>query len=80
MKDFEVIRLQPGQSVQAEASAGQLKPVRLWIFPHGATDNTPSYAWELVDIFGHTYFAQITDNMLKDAIIAAGELRVLSQQ
>lgn len=81
-KPFEAIKLQPGQSLAIDPRqfGGELKPIRLWVLPHGTVKNKPSFAFELVDIFGNTFIAQISDEMLRDGIIAAGEMEILSHQ
>ncbi len=82
LSDFEVIRMQPGQGLRVGPDfGGQLKPVRLWVMPHGAVDNKPSYVWEMVDPVSElVFYCQITDKMLADGICAAGAMKVLSEQ
>ena len=81
MKAFEVIRLQPGQSVGAPGATfgGELRPIRLWVLPHGSIKNKPSFIWEMVDIFGNTYIAQISEEMLSTGLIEADEMKLLSE-
>lgn len=82
MKDFEVIRLPAGQGVQVPENEfyGHLKPVRLWILPHGSVENKSAYMWELSDGQGGTYIASITHKMLVEGLKTANEMDLVSHQ
>jgi hypothetical protein len=53
----------------------ELRPVRLLVFPNGAKDESPSYAWLMIDENGTSFIAQITDNMLREGLEKVGYLR-----
>jgi hypothetical protein len=71
-KDFEVVLMPPGQPVQLEAKNGndilEIKPVKAYCLPNGATDNKPSYLFVMIDAYGETYVTQITDAMLREGL------------
>lgn len=69
MKDFEILKLMPGESVCADSSSfrGQIKPVKLFILPTGSVSNKPSYTLMMTDLYGGHWFAQITHQMILDA-------------
>lgn len=69
MKDFEILRLMPGESVMADAHnfMGQIKPVKLFILPHGSVSNKPSYCLLMHDANGGHWVAQISHQMILDA-------------
>lgn len=72
---FEVIRMLPGEQLDGDGHVGQMMPIRLFVLPNGAIDETPSYAWQIEDAFGGLWIVQITDNMLIEGLRVAGELR-----
>lgn len=75
--DFEVVTLKKDEFLTGPAdTSAQLRPTKLYVFPEGATDNTPSFAFVLED--GHPttkYVAQISHNMLSEALIRAARIR-----
>lgn len=68
-KDFEILRLMPGESLAADPHkfAGQIKPVKLFILPEGSVANKPSYCLMMLDLHGGHWFAQISHQMIVDA-------------
>lgn len=81
-KDFEVIRLHPGQglAMPADNFMGEIKPTVLWILPHGTVTNKPSFVFEMRGLRGEVFVAQISHAMLVEGLKAAGEMAVLSEQ
>lgn len=83
MTDFEVLKLQPGVAFNVDAAnfGGQLLPIRLWILPHGAVNNKPSFIFEMTEpVTGLTFVAQISEKMLADGLINADAMKILSEQ
>jgi hypothetical protein len=68
-KDFEILRLMPGEQVVSDAQnfMGQIKPVKLFILPTGSVQNKPSYCLLMNDMYGGHWVAQITHQMILDA-------------
>jgi len=58
-----------------QVSGFHLRPIRLLIFPNGAKDESPSYAWLMIDENGTPFVAQISDNMLRAGLDQVGYLR-----
>ncbi len=79
---FEVVKAQPGEAITLDGFnfAGELRPTKLWVLPHGSKEDRVSYAWELSDLNGNVFVAQITDEMLRRGLEIAGELAFLRNQ
>lgn len=82
MSDFEVIALENKQlEIKGPGKCrGQLRPRRLYVLAHGATDHTPSYVWEMEDDNGDYWLAQISDNMLQKGFVNAKFFRKKNEQ
>lgn len=75
LSDFEVVVLKPNEPMDFSKDPmmfGQLKPIKLFVLPNGAKDDTPSFGWLLVDSNGRKFIAQITKTMLSEGLARAG--------
>lgn len=71
--DFEVEVLGPGEPVLAAAPCLELRPVKVFVQPTGAKDNTPSFCFKLTNPNTNvTFLAQISRTMLVDSLRRAG--------
>jgi len=70
IRNFTVQTLAPNESVVLDASTlgGQLLPTKLFILPHGAEDNGPSYCLLMHDAVGRHWVTQITHHMFVQAL------------
>lgn len=77
--DFEVVTLRPGEGVNLGLGellkfGGHLRPTKLYVLPEGASNDTPSYVWHLVDGSGKVFYAQITHDMLHEGMNRATKI------
>lgn len=75
-KECPTFLLDAGEKLRVPETCRELRPTKLHIFPEGTIKNEPSFAIELKDGYGYTFYAQISLEKFLPAFNKAMEVKL----